>query len=332
MSQQLTDQTERQTYNAVMAARAGSPEGLTSQLERQIYAALVAAGTGGGGGGAGTPGQAATVTVGTTTTLSPGSQATVTNSGTTSAAVLNFGIPQGAQGPTGPTGPAGADGENAVAALTPRGDYSAAASPSYVVNDYISYNGNSYACKADNPTNVAPTTGGNDDTYWQLMALQGAKGATGTAATISIGTVTTLAPGSQATVSNTGTANAAILSYGIPTGVPGGGAELNVFSLEEQIWGTWIDGKTIYRKIFTNVAYSTNGGLVGGNIDISELNIDTVLRIDCTRQNSNNSFYPQSANSIVYANKNYIMGKTEGSNVISGTYIFIALYYTKANQ
>ena len=50
-------------------------------------------------------GAAATITVGTTTTLAPGSSATVANAGTSSAAVLNFGIPTGATGATGPAGP-----------------------------------------------------------------------------------------------------------------------------------------------------------------------------------------------------------------------------------
>jgi hypothetical protein len=58
----------------------------------------------------GTPGPAATVTVGTTTTLSAGSSATVTNAGTSLAAVLNFGIPQGPTGATGAQGPAGTSG------------------------------------------------------------------------------------------------------------------------------------------------------------------------------------------------------------------------------
>lgn len=43
----------------------------------------------------GIPGVSATVTVGATTTLSPGSQATVTNTGTEQAVVLEFGVPQG---------------------------------------------------------------------------------------------------------------------------------------------------------------------------------------------------------------------------------------------
>ena len=61
----------------------------------------------------GAPGAAATVTVGTTTTGEAGTEAAVTNSGSTSAAVLNFTIPKGAKGDkgekgdTGSTGPAG---------------------------------------------------------------------------------------------------------------------------------------------------------------------------------------------------------------------------------
>ena len=46
----------------------------------------------------GDKGDAATITIGTTTTLPAGSSATVTNTGTSSAAVLNFGIPKGADG------------------------------------------------------------------------------------------------------------------------------------------------------------------------------------------------------------------------------------------
>ena len=44
------------------------------------------------------------LTIGTTTTLSPGSDATVENVGTDTDPILNFGIPKGATGSTGPTG------------------------------------------------------------------------------------------------------------------------------------------------------------------------------------------------------------------------------------
>ena len=49
-----------------------------------------------------------TVTVGSTTTGEPGSQASVTNSGTAQNPVLDFVIPTGAQGPQGPKGDPGA--------------------------------------------------------------------------------------------------------------------------------------------------------------------------------------------------------------------------------
>jgi hypothetical protein len=67
----------------------------------------------------GPPGAAATVQVGTTATLPPGSPAAVVNSGGANAAVLNFSIPQGVpgsqgtkgdKGDTGPTGATGATG------------------------------------------------------------------------------------------------------------------------------------------------------------------------------------------------------------------------------
>ena len=64
----------------------------------------------------GKPGEAATIEIGTVTTAPAGSDAAVTNSGTSSAAVLNFTIPQGA---TGPKGEPGANATiNGVNALT----------------------------------------------------------------------------------------------------------------------------------------------------------------------------------------------------------------------
>ena len=46
-----------------------------------------------------------TIRIGSTSTLAPGSSATVTNSGTNTDAVFNFGIPQGVKGDTGDIGP-----------------------------------------------------------------------------------------------------------------------------------------------------------------------------------------------------------------------------------
>lgn len=52
----------------------------------------------------GIPGEAATITVGTTITGEPGTNASVVNSGTTSAAILDFTIPRGDKGETGEDG------------------------------------------------------------------------------------------------------------------------------------------------------------------------------------------------------------------------------------
>lgn len=51
--------------------------------------------------------------------------------------------------------------------------------------------------------------------------IKGAKGDTGTAATITIGSVTTGAPGTDVVVTNSGTSSAAILNFQIPRGTPG---------------------------------------------------------------------------------------------------------------
>lgn len=61
-------------------------------------------------GPAGQTGDAATVRVGTTTTLPAGSQATVTNTGDEHDATLNFALPQGKDGNEGPRGPQGVQG------------------------------------------------------------------------------------------------------------------------------------------------------------------------------------------------------------------------------
>ena len=74
-------------------------------------------------GATGAVGNAGTVTIGTTTTGSTGGSASVSNSGTSSEAVLNFTIPtgntgqQGTVGNTGPIGETGATGDNATIAI-----------------------------------------------------------------------------------------------------------------------------------------------------------------------------------------------------------------------
>ena len=72
---------------------------------------LTAPATDGEGGSSGEAGTAATIEVGTVTTGEAGSSASITNSGTTSAAVFDFVIPRGDKGEKGDTGPQGPQGE-----------------------------------------------------------------------------------------------------------------------------------------------------------------------------------------------------------------------------
>lgn len=58
----------------------------------------------------GPAGTAATISVGSVNTIAAGSPATVTNSGTSSAAIFNFNIPAGTVGPAGTPGAAGPQG------------------------------------------------------------------------------------------------------------------------------------------------------------------------------------------------------------------------------
>lgn len=54
------------------------------------------------------------ITIGNTTTGNPGTNAVVTNTGTSQDAILNFTIPRGATGPAGPVGPAGPQGPTGI--------------------------------------------------------------------------------------------------------------------------------------------------------------------------------------------------------------------------
>lgn len=154
----------------------------------------------------GAPGQAATVTVGSTTTGSAGTNASVTNSGTSSAAVLDFTIPRGADGADGQDGQDGAPGQAAtitVGTVTT----GAAGSAATVTNS-----GTSSAAVFDFsiPQGAAGQNG-----------QDGQDGAPGAAATITVGSTTTGSAGSSASVTNSGTSSAAVLDFVIPRGDTG---------------------------------------------------------------------------------------------------------------
>jgi hypothetical protein len=146
------------------------------------------------------------------------------------AATLPAG-PTGAQGVAGPTGATGAPGPVGPAGLNWQGAWSA--SGTYVIDDAVGYGGASWFCI--DPVGPSATNPSADPTNWALLAAQGANGTTGATGlqgptgaagpsnVLSIGSVTTLAAGSSATATITGSSPIQTLNLGIPQGIPGGG-------------------------------------------------------------------------------------------------------------
>lgn len=58
--------------------------------------------------------------------------------------------------------------------------------------------------------------------------------------------------------------------------------KLDTYSTTEQVIGTWIDGKPLYRKVIFNQTLSTGsgGGIWQGLITLSDYNIDKVIDIN----------------------------------------------------
>ena len=151
-------------------------------------------------GSTGSPGSAATIAVGTTTTGAAGTNAAVTNSGSSSAATFDFTIPRG---DTGATGTAGATGSAATIAAGTATGLAAGAAPT------VTNSGSSSAATFD---------------FGIPAGATGATGSPGAAATIAVGTVTTGAAGSSATVTNVGSSSAATFDFSIPQGAAGTGS------------------------------------------------------------------------------------------------------------
>jgi hypothetical protein len=121
----------------------------------------------------------------------------------------------GTPGAAGPQGPAGAPG---TVGVTYRGTW--VAGTAYLANNVVVFNGATYLASTTSlgsEPDVSPA-------QWAVLAQNGAVGATGpagAAAMVSVGTVTTGAAGSQASVTNSGTVGAAVLNFTIPQGAPG---------------------------------------------------------------------------------------------------------------
>ena len=167
-------------------------------------------------GDAGAPGAAATIAVGSVSTLPAGSEATVENAGTGSAAVLAFGIPRGDVGEQGPKGDKGDTGEQGeVGPQGPKGD----------------------------PGDTGPQgpKGDPGDT--------GPQGPKGDTPTVGVGTVETLPAGSSATASATATGTGVNINFGIPQGPKGDVAEAPAYDSDKGYY-TGLEGMFAARRDF----------------------------------------------------------------------------------
>lgn len=191
------------SYVSLASNNTGNTPGVAGVTQWTPLAVAGASGANGANGSNGAPGAAATVALGS---VSSGTSASVTNTGTPQTAVLNFVLPKGDTGATGAVGPAG---------LVFRGTWSSGTG--YSKSDGVSLDGSSYVSLTPNnlanPTTDVQTSGGN----WALLASQGATGANG-AATVTIGSVSS---GTTASVTNAGTTTAARLNFVLPQGATG---------------------------------------------------------------------------------------------------------------
>lgn len=157
----------------------------------------------------GLPGAAATISVGTTTTGAAGSNASVTEGGTPQARTFNFTIPRGAQGIQGDRGDPG------VAATVGVGTTTTGAAGT---NASVTEGGTAQA-RTFNFTIPRGAQGIQGDRG--PAGTNGTNGTDGAAATVSIGNTTTGAAGTNASVSQRGTAQARIFDFTIPRGNAG---------------------------------------------------------------------------------------------------------------
>lgn len=259
---------------------------------------VVVSGIGGVQGPQGIPGEAATITVGTTSTLPAGSSATVTNTGTTSAAVFDFGIPKGEKGQQGDKGesatiavgststlPAGSSatvtntGTTSAAVFNfgiPKGDKGdkGDAGAGLQINGTV-------ATYADLPNDLGPDDAGeayfvqaDGKLYvWTGTAFppdgQGTQfeGPQGPSGTIAVGTTSTLPAGSSATVTNTGTSTSAVFNFGIPKGDKGDKGDPGDPGLSGTVGGP------------LNPVYLNNGVITAANTQSSGNNYSIVPKV-----------------------------------------------------
>lgn len=241
------------TAGTTTTGAAGTSASVTNSgtTSAAVFDFTIPRGNTGATGNTGPAGAAATIAAGTTTTGAAGTSASVTNAGTSSAAVFNFTIPRGdtgATGATGSVGPAGTAATVSVGTTTTGSAGSSAAVSNSGTSSAATFNftiprgdtGATGATGATGPAGTAASVGVGTTTTgsagtsasvtnsgtssaatFNFTIPRGDTGATGAAATVAAGTTTTGAAGSSATVTNSGTSSAAVFDFTIPRGNTG---------------------------------------------------------------------------------------------------------------
>lgn len=154
--------------------------------------------------------------IGTVETLPADQQATASITGESPAQKLNLGIPQGKQGATGNPGAPGKDGKTPTLSA---GDVETL-DPGQPATASVTGEGPAYQINLGIPRGQTGAQG--------APGQDGQDGQDGQTPTIAVGTVTTLAPGQEATAEITGQTPNLTLNLGIPEGQPGqDGVQLN---------------------------------------------------------------------------------------------------------
>jgi hypothetical protein len=179
----------------------------------------------------GEKGDAATVTVGSVTTGASGSSATISNSGSNTAAVLDFSIPKGNTGDTGPQAIPSSialnqpSTNNYTLTFTYPDSTAVTTTSSFNVQAGVDGRGISTVALADHPsdTTLKRFTFTFDDSSADQTA-DFTKPIDGTSPSFTAGTITALASSATPTFTITGTSSNPVMNLGIPKGVDGTGA------------------------------------------------------------------------------------------------------------
>lgn len=253
-----------------------------------LKAEIEAGGSGGGGGGT------VSVKAGTATTLPAGSAPTVTNSGTTTNAIFNFGIPAGAKGEKGDKGDPGTPGaDGAPGAQGPQGDAGPAgpqgsngepgsSGPDVDMDNLVTPTVEMVPGGANNDASFVASVSGKAVINFQAASVPNVGQSI---FQISVNGVYVYAIGMRNGM-NTATvpvkAGDTVKIWANGTGdwtVKIAPYINNTYSTNEQVVGTWIDGKPIYRRVVMLTAPTTKN-TQGTPVNISD--VDTVINLSNT--------------------------------------------------